>query len=176
MRRHPRREIAAIVADSCQSGSPHEPAQGHNVCLLQTLLSLLSLLFVLVMLASPAAVPATSANRWLVPLLIGLIIGNPHDPLAVRIEWQGAKLGYVHRPQNADIAARLIMGEPLVARIDAIDPEAEPRRQVGFVVEMVEENLPVPSSIPTGDAEPCKAGAPQGILPRPVRQFPSHGT
>ncbi|WP_126444273.1 HIRAN domain-containing protein [Sulfuricystis multivorans] len=93
---------------------------------------------------------------------------NPHDPLAVRIEWRGAKLGYVPRPQNADIAARLIMGERLTARIDAIDLEAEAWRRVGLVIETVEENLPVPRSIPTGDSDPCMAGAPQGIRPRPA--------
>ncbi len=65
---------------------------------------------------------------------------NPHDPLAVRIEWRWAKLGYVPRPQNAEIAARLIMGEKLSARIDALDPEAEPWQRVGFVIETIEEN------------------------------------
>lgn len=63
---------------------------------------------------------------------------NPHDHLAVRIEWNGVKLGYVPRPENADIAARLMVGERLSARIDALDPEAEPWRRVGFVVEVKE--------------------------------------
>ncbi|PJF46488.1 MAG: hypothetical protein CUN48_13545 [Candidatus Thermofonsia Clade 3 bacterium] len=63
---------------------------------------------------------------------------NPHDVLAVRIDWHGIKLGYIPRPENADIAARLIMGERLLARIDTLDPEAEPWRQVGFVIETSE--------------------------------------
>lgn len=64
---------------------------------------------------------------------------NPHDGLGVRIEWNGVKLGYVPRPENADIAARLMLGEPLAARIDALDPQAEPWRRVGFVIEINEE-------------------------------------
>ncbi len=60
---------------------------------------------------------------------------NPHDPLAVRIDWQNEKLGYVPRPDNAEIAVRLDAGETLRARITDIDFEAEPWRRVGFVVE-----------------------------------------
>ncbi|HET8900249.1 MAG TPA: HIRAN domain-containing protein [Rhodanobacteraceae bacterium] len=47
---------------------------------------------------------------------------NPYDPLAVRIDWQGHKLGYVPRAANAPIAAALDQGLALAARIDAIDP------------------------------------------------------
>ncbi|MGD9643986.1 MAG: HIRAN domain-containing protein [Elusimicrobiales bacterium] len=60
---------------------------------------------------------------------------NPHDPLAVRIDWQGVKLGYVPRPENADIAARLMVGEKLAARILEVDFETEPWRRVEFVIE-----------------------------------------
>lgn len=59
---------------------------------------------------------------------------NPHDPLAVRLDWQGEKLGYVPRPENAEIALRLDEGEVLTARITEIDHAAEPWRRVGFVV------------------------------------------
>lgn len=62
---------------------------------------------------------------------------NPHDPLAVRLEWQGEKLGYVPRPLNAEIARRLGAGERLTARIADIELEAEPWRQMEFVVESV---------------------------------------
>lgn len=60
---------------------------------------------------------------------------NPHDPLAVRLDWQEQQLGYVPRPHNAEIARRLDAGERLSARIAAIEPEAEPWRQVMFGVE-----------------------------------------
>jgi hypothetical protein len=45
---------------------------------------------------------------------------NQHDPLAVRIDWKGEKLGYVPRPQNAEIAEHLDAGKPLKASIDCV--------------------------------------------------------
>lgn len=59
---------------------------------------------------------------------------NPHDPLAVRLDRQGEKLGYVPRPDNAEIALRLDAGEVLTARITEVERDAEPWRRVGFVV------------------------------------------
>jgi hypothetical protein len=55
---------------------------------------------------------------------------NPHDPLAMRIDWQGVKLGYVPRPHNAEIAARLLAGEKLSARLAAFDEGAPPWERV----------------------------------------------
>ncbi|MEQ1437993.1 HIRAN domain-containing protein [Fontimonas sp. SYSU GA230001] len=63
---------------------------------------------------------------------------NPHDQLAVRLDWQGQKLGYVPRAVNAEIAQRLDSGEPLAARIVEIDPEAPPWQRVAFVVDAPE--------------------------------------
>ena len=40
---------------------------------------------------------------------------NPHDPNAVRIEWQGHMLGYVPRADNTDIARQMDHG----ARVEA---------------------------------------------------------
>lgn len=48
--------------------------------------------------------------------------GNAHDPSAVRIEWNGAKLGYIPRAENAAIARLLDRGDALSAHIHAIDP------------------------------------------------------
>lgn len=45
---------------------------------------------------------------------------NPHDPRAVRIDWNGCKLGYMPRQDNAPIARRLDAGEVLVATIVAV--------------------------------------------------------
>ncbi|MCX8086941.1 MAG: HIRAN domain-containing protein [Rhodocyclaceae bacterium] len=59
---------------------------------------------------------------------------NPHDPLAVRIDWQNETLGYLPRRSNAEIARRLDAGEPLCARIETIDPEAESWRRILLVV------------------------------------------
>ncbi len=47
--------------------------------------------------------------------------GNTHDPSAVRIEWNGAKLGYIPRAENAAIARLLDRGDALSAHIHAID-------------------------------------------------------
>ncbi|WP_347260717.1 HIRAN domain-containing protein [Rudaea sp.] len=42
---------------------------------------------------------------------------NPHDARAVRIDWNGCKLGYVPRAQNAEIACWLDAGHAFDARI-----------------------------------------------------------
>lgn len=64
---------------------------------------------------------------------------NPHDAMAVRIDWQGEKIGYVPRTANADIARRLEAGENLAARIAEIDLQAEPWERVAFVIESAGE-------------------------------------
>lgn len=60
---------------------------------------------------------------------------NPHDPLAVRIDWQGHKLGYLPRPYNLGIARRLDAGEALACRIARLHPERLPGEQLECVVE-----------------------------------------
>jgi len=59
---------------------------------------------------------------------------NPHDALAVRIDWQEHPLGYVPRPENADIARALAFGRQLVARVAHHDPEAPARRRLEFII------------------------------------------
>jgi len=59
---------------------------------------------------------------------------NPHDPLAVRIDWRGRKLGYVPRPENEATAARLLAGEELIAQVSELKRDAPPWRRVGFVI------------------------------------------
>ncbi len=46
---------------------------------------------------------------------------NPYDRLAVRLDWQGQKIGYLPRAENREIAERLDRGEALQARIRRID-------------------------------------------------------
>jgi hypothetical protein len=48
---------------------------------------------------------------------------NPHDPLAIRVDWNGHKLGYVPRHDNARIARRLNGGIELAAAILALRVE-----------------------------------------------------
>ena len=55
---------------------------------------------------------------------------NPHDPRAVRVEWRGAKLGYLPRRENAVVAAALDRGEALEARISRLTRHANPWRRV----------------------------------------------
>ncbi|MBN8462527.1 MAG: HIRAN domain-containing protein [Dechloromonas sp.] len=42
---------------------------------------------------------------------------NPHDSQAIRIEWRGEKVGYVPRPDNAELAAQIDAGATFAARI-----------------------------------------------------------
>jgi hypothetical protein len=44
-------------------------------------------------------------------------VGNPHDPNAVRVEWNGHMLGYLPRSDNAAVARQLDRGNPLKGRI-----------------------------------------------------------
>jgi len=60
---------------------------------------------------------------------------NPHDAQAIRIDWQGHKLGYVPRPENAPIAAALAAGRPLSARVAHHDPDGAAWRRLEFVIE-----------------------------------------
>jgi hypothetical protein len=54
------------------------------------------------------------------PLALAREPDNPYDANAVRVEWQGRKLGYVPRRENAAVARHLDRGTPLQARIAAL--------------------------------------------------------
>ena len=60
---------------------------------------------------------------------------NLHDRLAVSLNWQSRKLGYVPRQHNTEIALRLDRGERLSARIIATDARLEAWQRVEFVIE-----------------------------------------
>ena len=59
---------------------------------------------------------------------------NPYDANAVLVLWQGRKLGYVPRRENAAVAWALDRGTPLRARISALEEHANPARRVRFEV------------------------------------------
>lgn len=59
---------------------------------------------------------------------------NKHDSRAIRVEWQGHKLGYVPRAENGVIAAALDQGEKLTARIARLTAHPDPWRRVEFEV------------------------------------------
>ncbi len=74
------------------------------------------------------------------PLSLVREADNPHDGLAVRIDWRGEKLGYVPRADNAEIARRIDAGEQLCCRINCLNPDAAPWRRLEFVI----LDLPLP--------------------------------
>lgn len=51
---------------------------------------------------------------------------NPHDSLAVRVDYRGAKLGYIPRYRNRTVSERLRAGGPVAARIVDVRPDAQP--------------------------------------------------
>ena len=61
---------------------------------------------------------------------------NPHDPRAVRIDWQGRTLGYVPRRENADVARLLDNGQPLEARISRLAEGRDPWSRVRFEIRL----------------------------------------
>lgn len=60
--------------------------------------------------------------------------GNPHDGLAVRVDWHGRQLGYLPRAQNAAIARLLDDGCAMDARIVAVRGGSVAWNQVEIIV------------------------------------------
>ncbi|MDP2111887.1 MAG: HIRAN domain-containing protein [Thiobacillus sp.] len=59
---------------------------------------------------------------------------NPHDARAVRVEWQGHKIGYVPRRENADVARFMDGGRTLAARIVRLAEVRDPWSRVRFEI------------------------------------------
>lgn len=59
---------------------------------------------------------------------------NPHDARAVRVEWQGQKIGYVPRRENTDVARLLDHGHVLEARIARLAEVRDPWSRVRFEI------------------------------------------
>lgn len=68
------------------------------------------------------------------PLVLVREPDNPHDPNAVRVEWDARMLGYVPRSQNAALAWALDSGEAVSARISRLQRHRSPSRRVEFEV------------------------------------------
>jgi hypothetical protein len=60
--------------------------------------------------------------------------GNPHDANAVRVEWNGSRLGYVPRRENADVARQMDRGVAVKARIVKLTEARNPWQRVLFEV------------------------------------------
>ena len=61
---------------------------------------------------------------------------NPHDANAVRVEWQGRKLGYVPRTANAALAWSMDGGQEFLARVVADGVRRSRRGRIAFEVLM----------------------------------------
>lgn len=59
---------------------------------------------------------------------------NPYDAQAIRVAWQGQKLGYVPRRENADIARIMDSGTRLQARISRLLESRDPWQRVRFEI------------------------------------------
>jgi hypothetical protein len=59
---------------------------------------------------------------------------NPYDAKAIRVDWQGHKLGYVPRRENADIARIMDNGARLQARISRLLESRDPWQRIRFEI------------------------------------------
>lgn len=60
--------------------------------------------------------------------------GNAYDPNAVRVEWQGHKLGYVPRADNEALARFMDRGSKAEARITRLKKSRNPWQRMEFEV------------------------------------------
>lgn len=59
---------------------------------------------------------------------------NRHDRNAIRVEWNGHKLGYVPRAENRAAARALDAGENFEVRVTHMRDDPDPWRRVEFAV------------------------------------------
>jgi hypothetical protein len=62
---------------------------------------------------------------------------NRHDRNAVRVEWNGQKLGYVPRAENRAVAQALDAGEKLEARVSRLRDDPDPWQRVELEIFLV---------------------------------------
>jgi len=55
---------------------------------------------------------------------------NPHDALAIRVDWQGHQLGYLPRTQNRVLAEAMDKGDRLRGRVARLTEHPDPWRRV----------------------------------------------
>jgi hypothetical protein len=59
---------------------------------------------------------------------------HPHDPRAIRVDWQGRAIGYLPRALNRPLAAAMDAGTRLFARVIALRLAASPWQRVELAV------------------------------------------
>ena len=57
---------------------------------------------------------------------------NPFDPDAIRLEWNGRKIGYVPRRENGALARELDAGKTIEARIIQLSRRRNGRHLIGY--------------------------------------------
>ena len=62
---------------------------------------------------------------------------NPHDANAIRVEWQGHKLGYVPRRENQAVAREMDRGTTLEARISKLQRHRSPWQRLRMDIYVV---------------------------------------
>jgi hypothetical protein len=68
------------------------------------------------------------------PLILVREPDNPHDANAIRVEWQGQKLGYVPRRDNAALARQMDRGAAVAGRITELHGYRNGRKRVSYEV------------------------------------------
>lgn len=62
---------------------------------------------------------------------------NPHDPHAIRVEWQGEKLGYLPRAENQAVSAEMDQGGQVAGRIAELRDSRNPWQRVRIEIFVV---------------------------------------
>ena len=62
---------------------------------------------------------------------------NRHDANAIRVEWNGQRLGYVPRSENRALAAAMDRGDTVEARVSKLRQAKNPWQRVEFEVYLV---------------------------------------
>ncbi|MBK8524507.1 MAG: HIRAN domain-containing protein [Betaproteobacteria bacterium] len=62
---------------------------------------------------------------------------NRHDANAIRVEWNGQRLGYVPRSENRALAAAMDRGDTVEARVSKLRQTKNPWQRVEFEVYLV---------------------------------------
>ena len=68
------------------------------------------------------------------PLTLVRESANPYDERAVRVDWNGHKLGYVPRIENTAVAQLLDRGDKLSAHIAELKQSRDPWERVKFAI------------------------------------------
>ena len=70
------------------------------------------------------------------PLTLSREPDNPRDSRAVRIDWQGHKLGYLPQVENTAVSQLLDRGERIGARIARLGETPDPWGRIGVAMDL----------------------------------------